>query len=587
MHSSASDISALLDADLFHNGWSGSVDPYPGISHREYAMQSLRRSLIKKFHNDEVSPERNDKALSKFLAINEECRTYCPDDTIVDELMCVAIGEAKSFIDRFCHPHGDLLLMSGKIDKGCGFGSGANIGAKTGDPYGKLAISDLTYTDPALLVLFQQAIRGNVTWLQQEQFRSQRYRTREVQGSRLSFVPKSSEITRTICTEPILNMFFQKGIAEVLERRLHGVIGIDFKKQPDKNRWLARIGSETGRFGTIDLSSASDSMSLKLVRDWFPDHMVRWLELTRSKKTMINGAWVDLHMVSSMGNAYTFPLQTIFFTALVVAAYRALDIPIRYPDRKIWTSDGDAEPSLTESTVGNFAVFGDDIIVESKAYNLVTKMLRYCGFTVNHDKSFNEGLFRESCGHDYFDGYNVRGVYIQKLLDDCDYYSAYNRISRWCATHGMYLRNLLEYFSKRVSRRLFVPYHEDDEAGFKVPWNSIPMPLRRHRHFQSWKYTIAKRRPRVLRMPTSDQDSKAIIRLKRVIPDWDYNPSGMLLLFLHGSLRDGLVTLRISGKKIIYRQRLSSCWDWSSDAGLVKGQYREALASLASSTFIG
>lgn len=587
MHSSASDIAALLDADLEHNGWSGSVEPYADMTVREFAMQSLRKSLIKKFHNNETSAERDNAALAKFIESNEACKAYRSDDQTVSELMWIAIGEAKSFLDRFCHPHGDPLLLLGKIERGCGFGSGANIGAKTGDPYGKLAISDLTYTDPALLMLFQQSVRCSEVWAEQEHFRSQNYTTRMVQGSKLSFVPKTGEISRTICTEPILNMYFQKGIASVLEKRLNGVLGIDLAKQPDKNRLLSRIGSVTGEFGTIDLSSASDSMSLTLVREWFPDHIVRWLELTRCKQTRTKtGDVIDLHMVSSMGNAYTFPLQTLFFSSLVVGAYRALDIDILYPNRQAWTRDKDTQKlSFTASTVGNFAVFGDDIIVKRQAYKLVSDLLRYCGFTVNHDKSFNEGLFRESCGHDYYRGHNVRGVYIKKLLDDCDYYSAYNRLTRWCATHEIYLSNLLEYLSLRVSRRLFVPLTEDDEAGFKVPWEVVPIKLKRNKNFQSWKYLAAVRRARILRMPTDESDVKAISRLKRAIPGWKYNPAGLLLLLLHGSLRDGLVTLRISGNRVDYRKRHSSCWNFSVDAGLVRDRYRQVLANLASATF--
>lgn len=587
MHSSAGDISALLDADLEHNGWSGSVEPYPGCSQREFAMIALRKSLVKKFHDNATDAERDNRALAKFIESNNACRDYRPDDTTVSELMWIAINEAKSFIDRFCHPHGDPILLLSKIERGVGFGNGANIGARSGDPYGKLAISDLSYTDPALLMLFQQSIRGSSLWSEQEHFRAQNYATRMVQGSRLSFVPKSNEISRTICTEPILNMFFQKGIANVLERRLNGVLGIDLAKQPDKNRELARIGSLTGEFGTIDLSSASDSMSLRLVREWFPDHMVRWLELTRCKQTRLNsGEWIDLHMVSSMGNAYTFPLQTLFFSALVVGAYRALDLELLYPNRQVWNRDIETEkPSFTASTVGNFAVFGDDIIVKRQAYKLVSDLLRYCGFTVNHDKSFNEGLFRESCGHDYYHGYSVRGVYIKKLLDDCDYYSAYNRLSRWSARHGIYLLNLLEYFRNRVSRRLFVPYHEDDEAGFKVPKSALPVKSRRHKFFQSWKYVAAVRRKRVLRIPTDESDTRAINRLRRAIPGWKYNSAGLLLVLMHGSLRDGHITIRTTSDAVDYRRRQSSCWDYDVDAGLVRDQYHQRLAALASVTF--
>jgi hypothetical protein len=247
-----------------------------------------------------------------------------------------------------------------------------------------------------------------------------------------------------------------------------------------------------------------------------------------------------------MGNAFTFPLQTIFFTSLVVGAYRALD-------RKIEQPRGDA--------LGNFAVFGDDIIVLEEAYNLVVRMLTFSGFSVNYDKSFNQGLFRESCGHDYYNGHNVRGVYLKKLLDDHDCYSAFNRLVLWSARNDVILEHSLKYLMDRVSKVLFVPLHEDDEAGFKVCHYFVRNLIARNRRFQSCSYTAAVRRPNILRMPQDQSDLKAIRRLKRVIPGWSYNPAGLLLLLLHGSIRDGQLTLRLESSKTEYRKRHSPCWD--------------------------
>jgi hypothetical protein len=184
MHSSAGDLAALLDADLINNGDNGSVEPYPGITVRQFAFQSLRKSFLKKFHNKETDPVRDNAALAKFESVNEACKTYHADVTVVDELLWTAIGEAKSFIDRFCHPEGLPLLTLATIERGMAFGRGANIGAKSGDPYGKLAISRLTYTDPALLVLFKHTLDGRLLWAEQESYRSKNYPTAEVQGSR-------------------------------------------------------------------------------------------------------------------------------------------------------------------------------------------------------------------------------------------------------------------------------------------------------------------------------------------------------------------------------------------------------------------
>jgi len=346
-------------------------------------------------------------------------------------------------------------------------------------------------------------------------------------------------------------MLFQKGIAGVLERRMRQVLKIDLSTQPNINARLARVGSETGEFGTIDLSSASDSMSLSLVREFFPASVVRWLELTRCESTILpDGREIELHMISSMGNAFTFPLQTIFFSALVYGAYRALEIPfIR----------------TREHSLGNFAVFGDDIIVHRKAYDLVVRMLQLSGFSVNVDKSFNTGLFRESCGHDYYDGYNVRGVYIKQLCDANDCYSAINRLNRWSARHGVALCSLVEYLSRKC-RFLPVPYDEDDSSGIKVPEALLTRRVR-SRDTQATAYRASVLVPRKVRV----DPLKGVPKL----PRWYENPDGLLLALLAGSIRDGFVGLRSNGRKAVIRKRYSSRWDYIPFAHAERHGYHE------------
>jgi len=588
MHSSAGDITALLDADLIVNGWDGSVEPKSDDSAKVFAMKALRRSLFKKFHNLEGDDARNELAWAKFMEMNNRCATYQSFRSRTDnKLEEVAMNEAMCFIYRFCHPDEMPLLTLKSIEQGLGFGSGANIGAKTGDPYGKLAISRLTYTNPALLKLYEHTNSGNWTMFYQELHRASNYGTEEVQGSRISFVPKDQRITRTICTEPILNMYFQKGIAHVLEKRLRQVVGIDLHNQPERNRRLCRYGSVTGEIGTIDLTSASDSLSMQLVSEVFPDHMVRWLERTRCEQTLYNGEWHRLHMVSSMGNAFTFPLQTIYFTSLVVGAYRSLGIKPRYNSR-ITSFGSDVAHCkvhrLESTTDGNFAVFGDDILVVREAYDLVVRLLEISGFLVNHEKSFNSGGFRESCGHDYFNGYNVRGVYIKKLRDDLDYYSAYNRLQRWSVRHEITLIRTLSYISAKPSKALIAPCDEDDEAGFHVPYSfaRLVLPVKSG----VVKYVAAYRVPSVVKFPKSAFDVKDTLRVQRRVKGWTYNPSGVLNLLMLGGIRDGLWTLRSESSKIGYRKRRTPCWDTPSYASSVKTKcWHDFYASLLQGLF--
>jgi hypothetical protein len=540
-------LPVFLELDLYNAGWNGDINPYPDITPRQYAMQSLRRSLVKKF-SDGASDAADSKALSLFRKINDDCRGFCLDTSGLSEVEYQAIGEAKKFIYEFFYKaeeSGGLwsetqILTFNSISKGFGVGNGANIGASSTDFLSKLGLSTLAATDSSLQHLYTAAIRSDPIWSDVESIRQNVRGYQIVRGSRLSFVPKTCEISRTICTEPVLNMMFQKGIAEVLERRLEETCGIGLDRQPDKNRILALLGSKNGRFGTIDLSSASDSMSNSLVDEFFPPQVVYWLKKTRSPVTILpDGTELELHMVSSMGNAFTFPLQTLFFTSLVYASYRMLDIKIEYPFRK---------------NLGNLAVFGDDIIVESKAYDLVCRLLNVCGFKVNVDKSFNTGLFRESCGHDYFHGHNVRGVYIKTLKDVCDKYSAINRLNYWSALHGIPLCHTVSFLMKGT-RFLPIPFDEMDTAGIKVHSTH----LRR-----TWRdrYTGALRY-RYLHIESIETSVQDVVERPPKIKGWFNNHSAVLLSALAGTVRSGKVVTRSHFRRSTRcRVRNSPNWDY-------------------------
>ena len=361
-------------------------------------------------------------------------------------------------------------------------------------------------------------------------------------------------------------MLYQQGIAGVLQARLREVFGIDFSIQPERNARLARIGSEHGYFGTIDLSSASDTISLSLVKDLVPIESLRWLLEARTPYTSLpGGAEVELHMVSSMGNGFTFPLQTTIFACLVSAAYEVCGIPFHKP---------------TEWTDGNFAVFGDDIIVDHRVYDLVVRCLSLLGFTVNRDKSFNEGLFRESCGSDWFSGHNVRGVYISKLLTHGDTYSAINRLNRWSAFHDIKLPNTVGYL-RRGCRFIGVPYDEADDAGIK-----IPLALARHARADphgTYRYMALCNLPVRAKLPVlgpGDHTSPDVEAIRKLLPDFQYEPHGLLLSLLAGFIRDGTIGLRIDQKRTVMRRRNCPGWDRYPSKTAEQRSYGERWKSL-------
>lgn len=227
-----------------------------------------------------------------------------------------------------------------------------------------------------------------------------------VYGSELGFVPKTSKTDRTICTEPLLNSFVQLGIGKYIRTRLKRA-GCDTTDQT-RNQMLSRLGSIRGDLATIDLSSASDLISKAVVWNILPEPWYDLLNTCRSPAYTYDGKYYELHKFSSMGNGYTFELETLIFLVLARATCAALGI-------------------TTESV----NVFGDDIIVPTAAYELLCSTLECCGFSVNHAKSFSAGPFRESCGSDWFLGVAVRPLFLKRRPTNASLISWCNHIRRW------------------------------------------------------------------------------------------------------------------------------------------------------------
>jgi hypothetical protein len=540
---------------------------------------SCSNSLLKKFHNDEIHEDLDLLALEKFLISNATCAIYpglIPRDTFTE----FVIGEMKFILYDFFNPAAGfvaaakiddfilwrdrepLLLNLSDIYHRWDFGPGSNIDVKGTDRYTKYFNSSLCGTDQSLFVLYKHAVSSNARYQEAESLRQSVYPFETVLGSRLSFVPKSMKTSRTICTEPPLNMLFQKGIGKLIEERLVEFFNIDVSKQPSINAQMARLGSLTGEFGTIDLSSASDTISLRLCRELLPPEALHWLELARSKVAVLpDGREVQLEMISSMGNGFTFPLQTAIFAACVTAVYRVLDIPVQNGGRK----------------ARNYSVFGDDIIVDHKAYNLVVDMLTRMGFDVNRDKSFNEGFFRESCGHDYFRGRNVRGVYLQRLKDPGDFYSAINRLNRWSALNGVPLTQTIDFLLGQVEF-LPVPFGESDDAGVKCSYFSV-RPLLKHNRNGSPNYRAFVREPEEVVLQESRRDiwtsSKMLGTAQRKLKKFFVNHDGLLIAALAGWLRRGRLGCRPLHPKATRRDRVCPSWDDRIPAHVENREFRE------------
>lgn len=416
-----------------------------------------RGSLAKSFYS-KLCPLGNtdtaDKnALEKFVSINRSLGG--------DEWEYVASSEVESlFWDYFknhlrvaLEPHESLGSFDyGFIREHMGVGPGAAQKADSTCMINKLFMGPMSYTHPDLIPLYRTALSETGYWADAEMRRFQEYGFVSVEGVRIFFAPKKAEISRVCGTESNLGMIVQKAAGEFIEQRLGMFYKVYLDKQPDFNRELARIGSLDGSIGTIDLESASDSIMLRLCELALPRGFLKTvMMMSRSRVAILpDGSQLELKMMSTMGNGFTFPLQTLIFSCVVRSVYDLMGFPSNCPRTQ-------------------FGVFGDDICVRREAYEFVCRMLTKLGFKVNVGKSFNTGLFRESCGHDYFAGVNVRGVYIRSLESSQHVYSAINRLTRWSALHGVRLTRTIQTLLT-WTRDLRVPPSESDDSGIHVPF---------------------------------------------------------------------------------------------------------------------
>jgi hypothetical protein len=192
-------------------------------------------------------------------------------------------------------------------------------------------------------------------------------------------------------------------------------------------------------------------------------------------------------MISTMGNGFTFPLQTIIFASAVRAVYQMMGLDSFCPRTQ-------------------FGVFGDDIIVKKEAYAFLIRSLSKLGFKVNDDKSFNTGPFRESCGYDWYNGHFVRGVYIRSLETASDVYSAINRLNRWSALSGVRLSNTVKILLAKV-KTLEIPFSEAIDGGIQVPFKMTKPKVSNSYWFE---YRIRVNKAKKLKVPDTLKESRQL-----------------------------------------------------------------------------
>lgn len=226
---------------------------------------------------------------------------------------------------------------------------------------------------------------------------------------RVISVPKTLKTPRIIAIEPVWQQYCQQALLEALtdgiqeNDNLRSLLGY-LDQMP--NQELARKGSLDGTLATLDLSEASDRVSMRVVATLFHHHpyLLGALEASRSTTARVPGHGViPLAKFASMGSAVCFPVEAIVFTTMVfVGIARQLNTRVT--------------PSLVREFRGRVRVYGDDIIVPVDMMRSVICTLEAFGLKVNARKSFGAGRFRESCGGDFYAGHRITPVRVRRMF---------------------------------------------------------------------------------------------------------------------------------------------------------------------------
>lgn len=337
-------------------------------------------------------------------------------------------------------------------------------------------------------------------------------------------VPKNARTHRTIAVEPGLNIWFQKALGLMIRRRLrrNGLnLATDyvelFSSRPQKgfiriirgrkvlkssstNELSARLGSLLDLLATVDFSSASDTIAARLIEEVTPPRWFAVLNACRSRNYRLNGKIQPFEKFSSMGNGFTFELESLIFFAAALACCEYC---------------GESTESVS--------VFGDDVILPSNVYACFASFASFLGFTVNPDKSFASGMFRESCGSYWFGGADVKPLFLKKRPRKTeDVFNLANQI-RTFADRGNISDKRFKALHGYITRSLppNVVLFGEKSSGIGTIWSNFDQvrPAKSRHQLEGFSFKSV-----VFPAVTVETDSPALLLTRlHASSDWDCN----------------------------------------------------------------
>lgn len=442
-----------------------------------YAMQVQMDELLKKFVPPGVDQDDLVKAVySSFLQTDEHLSLYNNPETFPD-INKVKISRHDTFRTRaLIRARAVCYAVLGqfsteKFYRHCKNSGGSSLGVRYQDTSSEAKFTYPISATREVKSIFEEYLLYDSYLKEQiiDHNLGHDLKYDFVEGSRATTVDKTAKKRRMICVEPTANMFMQQGLMQYMYDLLRAV-GLDVEELPTTHQYLAKVASITSGYATIDWSSASDCVSIELLRWLIPPAWFDMVMKVRCSRIFLNGEYRTVNAISTMGNAGTFPLETLAFWALAVGATRSLrpgnSTLVEYEDKCCCS------------------VFGDDCIVPSEVAKPFIGLCESVGFLVNEEKSFygNE-RFRESCGGDYYRGYNVRPYHLKasqsmkrSSLEPWLYIIFNSLQQKYISYFGLLgyvyekelFKTLFALMSKYDIRIKVVPWHLPDDAGLKI-----------------------------------------------------------------------------------------------------------------------
>lgn len=368
-----------------------ATDPSDYASVDCFRDDYVATSLLSKANFLRTSFNRREKALEKFRKSEEQCRTtnlrvlpFAPEGMLPPELLHTLIPRVQSKIRQ--------VLGRFEVEElfdSSDWGPGVSTFLK-----GSFSVkpnkyqSEIGMTQEVHDVIWPLLQRAYPSWHAEILAKAS---PRVEAGNVITTVPKNSKTDRVIAIEPGWNLWFQKGVGAMIRSRLLRV-GCNLNDQGN-NQELSRLAYHKG-LATVDFSSASDTIAKEVVRLLLPPEWYRILDLFRCKTGRLSPDSLYWEKFSSMGNGFTFELESLIFWAIAFV--------------------------VTEEAGGDLnyvSVFGDDVILPSACFDRFSELSVLLGFTVNTGKSFSSGNFYESCGAHWFRGVDVKPFYLESPVD--------------------------------------------------------------------------------------------------------------------------------------------------------------------------